>query len=68
LKLYLVEGTRHQAVVMAKTEGEAVELAMKVDEGGESGQVLFGHVGNWEDPTAHELKLPNGWKIIQGDY
>jgi hypothetical protein len=53
MKLHLVEGIRHRAVVLAKTEGEAVELAMKVDEGGES---------------AHELKLPKGWKIIQGDY
>jgi hypothetical protein len=62
MKLYFVNGVRHSAVVMARTKKEAIGLAAKVSD---DDRVLFGSVGDWEAPEAHELKLPNGWKIIK---
>jgi len=63
MKLYFVDGVRHSAVVMARTKKEALGLAAKVHEGVPSDLVLFGFVGDWEAPEAHELKLPKGWRI-----
>ena len=65
MKLYFVQGLRHSAVVMARTEKESIELVTKVNGGVEDDRVLFGSVGDWESPNAEELKLPKGWKIIQ---
>lgn len=67
MKLYLVQGVRHSAVVMASTKKESIELATRVHGAVEDDHVLFGSVGSWEAPDAHELKLPKGWKIIQDE-
>ena len=61
-------GVRHSAVVMASTEKESIEFASRVHGGVEDDRVLFGSVGDWEEPTAEELKLPKGWKIIQDNF
>jgi len=53
---------------MASTEKESIEFASRVHGGVEDDRVLFGSVGDWEEPTAEELKLPKGWKIIQDNF
>ena len=64
MKLYLIDGVRHSAVVIANTEKQAIELATKAHEGGTIDEVLFGSVGEWEVPTAYELKLPRGIRLV----
>ena len=66
MKLYFIDGIRHCAVVMANSRKEAVELATRArEEGINSDNLLFGSVGEWECPTAHELKLPKGYRITE---
>ena len=65
-KLFHVDGVRHSAVVLAASAEEVVELAIKAS-GSEEGdaRVLFGGVGEWESPTATELKLPRGFELVE---
>jgi hypothetical protein len=65
MELYFVDGIRHSAVVLANGEKQAVELATKAHSGVKIDAVLFGSVGEWEVPSAHELKLPKGYRIVQ---
>ena len=63
--MYFVEGVRHSAVVMANSQKEAIELATKAHDGKRTHGVLFGSVGAWEEPIAHELKLPKGYWLVE---
>jgi hypothetical protein len=66
LKLFYIEGIRHHAVVLATDGLEAIKLAEKAYvevENEVDSKVLFGSVGDWESPVAHELKLPEGFEI-----
>ena len=65
MKLFFVHGLRHSAVVIANSEKEAIELATKAHAGAAIDEVLFGSVGEWEDPTVHQLKLPNGIRLVE---
>jgi hypothetical protein len=66
MKLFFIEEIRHSAVVMANNQKEAIELATKAhgEKSGVTG-VLFGSVGDWEVLTACELKLPEGYRIVE---
>ena len=66
MKLYFVGGIRHSAVVIANNQKEAIELATKAHGGKRARGALFGSVGEWEVPTAHELKLPKGYRLVEG--
>jgi len=50
---------------MASSKKEAVKLATRKHEGVSIDEVLFGSVGDWEAPSAYELKLPKGYRIIE---
>lgn len=65
MNLYYIDGVRHSAVVMANSPKEAIELATRAHGGVRADEVLFGSVGEWEAPTAHELKLPKGYRLIE---
>lgn len=65
MKLYFVEGIRHSAVVMANGQKEAIEFATKAHGGKRTRGVLFGSVGDWEVPTAYELKFPKGYRLVE---
>lgn len=65
LKLFYVSGVRHSAVVLASSSQEAVKLAVGVSRAAKSDPyVLYGSVGDWEVPEAHELKLPSGCQLV----
>ena len=66
MKLYFIDGTRHSAGVMANNQKEAIELATKAHGGKRAHGVLIGSVGDWEVPTAHELKLPKAIRLVEG--
>ncbi len=53
MKVYHVQGIRHNAVIFAKTQEEAIAEA---DE--------KGLVGDWEMPEALEVLPPRGYRII----
>lgn len=65
MKLYFIEGIRHSAIVMAANQKEAVEFAGRAYEKERAPGVLYGSVGDWEVPVAHELKLPKGFHIAE---
>lgn len=67
MKLYFVDGIRHSAVVLASNAREAVELATKEHGREKPTRVLFGSVAGWEVPTAHELRLPEGYRITSNE-
>lgn len=63
-KLFLVQGIRHSAVVVAGNKDEALELAANDSDCGASDtRVLYGGVQRWEAPEAIELKLPEGFRL-----
>ncbi|MBI2583604.1 MAG: hypothetical protein HYW25_02965 [Candidatus Aenigmarchaeota archaeon] len=65
MKLFYVSGIRHNAIVLAKDGDEAVSLAIRASESEDKDpNVLFGSVGSWESPDAHELKLPDGYRLV----
>lgn len=65
LKLFYVDGIRHSAVVLARDEKEAVQLASEASrEEKADPRVLYGYVGDWEVPGAHELILPKGYRLV----
>ncbi|MDG6953898.1 MAG: hypothetical protein JRN33_02795 [Nitrososphaerota archaeon] len=66
MKLYFVDGVRHSAVVIANNQKEAIGLATEAHGGKRARGVLFGSLGKWEVPTAHELKLPKGYRLVEG--
>jgi hypothetical protein len=53
MKVFHVQGIRHNAVIFAKTQEEAIAEAVEQD-----------LVGNWEMPEAQEVPLPKGYRII----
>ena len=53
MKVYRVHGVRHEAVIFAETQEEAIEQA-----------VYQGLIGDWEMPEAFEVFLPRGYRII----
>lgn len=53
MKVYQVEGIRHQAVVFAASPEEAVAQAVEQ-----------GTVGDWEAPVAVEVPLPRGYRLV----
>jgi len=64
-RLYFVDGVRHSAVVLAESKSEAVRLAIAASKPAEANiRVLCGHVDEWEGPSARELKLPKGYRLI----
>ena len=67
--MYYVDGVRHSAVVLARTKGEAVRLAIAASRPEEADRrVLFGHVDEWEAPGARELKLPRGYRLVATEF
>lgn len=64
-KLFFVDGIRHSAVVIADNADEAIATAGKsAAEVNTTPKLLYGYVGSWEVPEAHELKLPEGYQLI----
>ena len=62
--IFLVEGVRHFAIVIAGNEDEAVRFAMNgSDAGASAARVVFGGVQRWEAPETTELKLPEGLRL-----
>jgi len=61
-KLFLVDGIKHSAIVIADSPEEAVRLADFKEE--PSPMVLHGYVDSWELPQAQELKLPQGYRLV----
>ena len=53
MKVYHVQGIRHNAVIFAATPEEAIEQAEEQ-----------GLVGDWESPDAIEVSPPQGYRII----
>ncbi|MFA4957096.1 MAG: hypothetical protein WC556_09025 [Candidatus Methanoperedens sp.] len=53
MKVYHVQGIRHNAVIFAKTHDEAIAEAAEKD-----------LVGDWEMPEALEVLPPKGDRII----
>ncbi|MDG6963683.1 MAG: hypothetical protein JRN27_02560 [Nitrososphaerota archaeon] len=51
--------------MIANDQKEAVELATEAHDGKRARGVLLGSVGEWEVPTAHELKLPKGYRLVK---
>jgi hypothetical protein len=65
LKLFYVDGVRHSAVVLARDEKEAIKLAGEASrEEKADPRVLYGYVGDWEAPEAHELILPKEYRLV----
>lgn len=64
MKLFFVVGIRHSGVVMAENKEEAVELITSENEEKDP-RVLFGHVGSWESPEPHEIKLPHSYRLVK---
>jgi len=56
MKVYHVQGIRHNAVIFAETQEEAIAQAAEK-----------GLVGDWESPEAIEVPLPKGYRIISGN-
>ncbi len=62
--MHYVEGVTHSAVVLAESKSEAVRLAIAASRPEEADvRVLYGYVGEWEGPSARELKLPKGYHL-----
>ena len=53
MKVYHVQGIRHNAVIFAKTQEEAIAEAAEK-----------GLVSDWEMPEALEVLPPKGYRII----
>ncbi len=53
MKVYHVQGIRHNAVIFAETSQEAIAQAAEHD-----------LVGEWESPEAIEVPLPSGYRIL----
>ncbi|PWB54163.1 MAG: hypothetical protein C3F06_04690 [Candidatus Methanoperedenaceae archaeon] len=53
MKVYQVQGVRHNAVVFAESPDEAIAQATEQ-----------GLVGDWEWPEAFEVPPPKGYRII----
>lgn len=53
LKVFHVQGIRHQAVVFARSAEEAVAEALERE-----------LVGDWEAPEAEEIPLPSGYRLV----
>ena len=53
MKVYHVQGVRHDAVIFAETPEEAIAQAVEQD-----------LVGDWEMPEAFEVVLPRGYRIV----
>ncbi len=53
MKVYHVQGVRHNAVIFAENPEEAIAQAAE--------QNL---VGDWEGPEAIEVPLPRGYRIL----
>ena len=53
MKVYHVQGVRHNAVIFAETPEEAITQAAEQD-----------LVGDWEGPEAIEVPLPRGYRIL----
>jgi hypothetical protein len=53
MKVYHVQGVRHNAVIFAETPEEAIAQAAEKD-----------LVGDWEGPEAIEVHLPRGYRIL----
>ena len=67
MKLFYVSGLRHRAIVIANDKDEACKLAISAyeDEDKKDSRVLFGSVGDWESPEAHEINLPDGYRLVK---
>ena len=65
MKLFYVIGIRHNAIVLANNSEEAISLATIGDK--EDPRVLFGSVGSWEAPEAHEIKLPSDYRLVKNE-
>jgi len=68
MKLFLVIGIRHNAIVLAENREVAIRLAVDASksENKKDPRVLFGYVGNWESHEVKELRLPKGYKLVKG--
>ncbi len=53
MKVYHVQGVRHNAVIFAETPEQAIAQAAEQD-----------LVGDWESPEAIEVPLPRGYRIL----